>query len=64
MPCLSSTDKAAMTWVPLLGGGKPMWETNQNTHKDRRGLSLGPQAAKLLLRHLEVRSVHSNRRAG
>lgn len=64
MLCLFSTDKAEMTWVPLLGGGKPALETNQNTHKDRGGLSLCPQAAKLLLRHLEVRSVHSNRGAG
>lgn len=44
--------------VLQLGGGKPVLEANQNTHKDRHGL------AKMLLRHLEVRSVHSNRGAG
>lgn len=45
MPCPPSTDKAGMTWVPLLGAGKPLMETNLNTHKDRGGLFL---ALKLL----------------
>lgn len=61
MPCPPSTDKAGMTWVPLLGAGKPVMETNLNTHKDRGGLFLCPRAAKSLLRHLEIRSVCSNR---
>lgn len=42
VPNPSSTDKAEIPWVLLLGGGKPVLETNLNTSKDRGGLFLCP----------------------
>lgn len=52
-PNPSSAAKAEITWFLLLGCGKPELETNLNTYKDRGGLFLWPQAAKLLLRDLQ-----------